>query len=268
MRINKDLALTYNGYLNTAMYDYNSIDGQEATDLFQEFNNRIGLVYQSLPAFFILDYIKKSYLLVSGSVKMVTGYCAEGFLEGGLEKLLTIYHPADFKVLNNQIFAENISFLKQIPQQEHGQYIFSNQFRLRQPDNSFSNLLQTGSYITSKETGLPLYNLGMVVDITNFKKDEHYMSHYIEKVTDDGNAKSKSLMIRNYFCTSEELAAFTNHEKTVLKYMADGLSSKMIADKLKRSINTINNHRQNMLKKSNTKNVAQLITYASKNHII
>jgi DNA-binding NarL/FixJ family response regulator len=38
--------------------------------------------------------------------------------------------------------------------------------------------------------------------------------------------------------------------------MADGLSSKMIAFKLRISENTIANHRDNMTRKTNTKNVA------------
>ncbi|QEC74380.1 helix-turn-helix transcriptional regulator [Arachidicoccus ginsenosidivorans] len=50
--------------------------------------------------------------------------------------------------------------------------------------------------------------------------------------------------------------------------MADGLSSKQIAGNLHISENTIANHRKNMLRKTSTGNVAQLIAYACKSSII
>ncbi|HEX3165392.1 MAG TPA: LuxR C-terminal-related transcriptional regulator, partial [Chitinophagaceae bacterium] len=54
----------------------------------------------------------------------------------------------------------------------------------------------------------------------------------------------------------------------VLKYLADGLSSKQIAGKLNISINTINNHRKKMLLKTNCKSSAELISYTAKHGIL
>jgi len=50
--------------------------------------------------------------------------------------------------------------------------------------------------------------------------------------------------------------------------MADGLSSKQIAGKLRISQNTVMNHRKNIMKKTNTKNAAELIKHAIINKII
>ena len=60
----------------------------------------------------------------------------------------------------------------------------------------------------------------------------------------------------------------TEKEMEVLKYMSKGLSSKQIADKLNKSIHTINNQRKNMLHKTNTDNLFQLLAYAIKNDFI
>ncbi|MBC7508933.1 MAG: response regulator transcription factor [Ferruginibacter sp.] len=50
--------------------------------------------------------------------------------------------------------------------------------------------------------------------------------------------------------------------------MADGFSSKQVAAKLKISENTVSNHRQNMLRKTNTKNVAELVAFCIRSRII
>ncbi len=57
-------------------------------------------------------------------------------------------------------------------------------------------------------------------------------------------------------------------EIEILKLVADGLSSKHVADKLFLSELTVNTHRRNMLKKTNQPNVAALVSYAKQNQWI
>ncbi len=52
---------------------------------------------------------------------------------------------------------------------------------------------------------------------------------------------------------------FTPREKEVLALIASGHSSKQIADKLCISINTVGNHRSNMLLKTGAKSSAELV---------
>jgi len=54
----------------------------------------------------------------------------------------------------------------------------------------------------------------------------------------------------------------TTREREILGRLADGLSRKQIAGKLFLSESTIANHRKNILKKTNTRNVAELISHA------
>ncbi|MEM7161147.1 MAG: LuxR C-terminal-related transcriptional regulator [Bacteroidota bacterium] len=57
----------------------------------------------------------------------------------------------------------------------------------------------------------------------------------------------------------------TKRELEVLQYLKEGLSSKMIADKLGIAKNTVDNFRSSLLKKSSAGNTAQLISVAQKN---
>lgn len=54
----------------------------------------------------------------------------------------------------------------------------------------------------------------------------------------------------------------TPREKTVLGYVAQGLSSRQIAAKLGLSVHTVINHRSNLMKKTGLHRVAQLSMYA------
>ncbi len=57
----------------------------------------------------------------------------------------------------------------------------------------------------------------------------------------------------------EQTAEITPREKEVLELVAQGFSTKQIADKLGISIRTVESHRINMLKKLNVSNTAELI---------
>jgi len=64
---------------------------------------------------------------------------------------------------------------------------------------------------------------------------------------------------------SENRAAFISpREKEVLKLVADGFSSKQIAERLFISSHTAISHRKNLIEKFNVKNTAQLIKRASR----
>lgn len=60
----------------------------------------------------------------------------------------------------------------------------------------------------------------------------------------------------------------SDRELEILKLVADGFSSKQVADKLFLSELTVNTHRRNMLKKTNQPNVAALVSYAKQNQWI
>jgi DNA-binding CsgD family transcriptional regulator len=55
----------------------------------------------------------------------------------------------------------------------------------------------------------------------------------------------------------------TRREIEVLELLAQGLPSKRIADVLYLSVNTVNNHRRNILEKTSTGNTAEALRYAT-----
>jgi DNA-binding CsgD family transcriptional regulator len=60
----------------------------------------------------------------------------------------------------------------------------------------------------------------------------------------------------------------TLKEKQILLLKAEGMSGKQIAAKLGIAENTVANHRKSLLKKTDCKNMAELIRYAMNNNIV
>jgi DNA-binding CsgD family transcriptional regulator len=263
MKFNNNVDFTWMGALHNAWYINDVTDEREIYALLENFKTFTQLPYRALPMFFVLNYTTRKYMFYSESAKFSLGYDARELLEGGLDIALHLVQKDYFKTFNEKVFPLNLQFLNNTPQQQHQDYVFSFTNQYRKKNGDMVELLQKGSFITSKETGLPLYSLGTIIDLTPYKKD-NVIVQSIERITNKG----EQLIETNYFYPFEEDTLLTKQEKNIVKWMADGLSSKMIANKLCISENTIANHRKNMLRKTNTRNVAQLIAFVIRYRII
>jgi DNA-binding NarL/FixJ family response regulator len=61
---------------------------------------------------------------------------------------------------------------------------------------------------------------------------------------------------------------FSDREWEVLKLICQGYATKHIADNLHLSISTVEEYRKSLLKKTNTKNTAELVDYAHRNGLV
>lgn len=60
----------------------------------------------------------------------------------------------------------------------------------------------------------------------------------------------------------------TDREIEIIQAIAEGLSNKMIADKLKLSTHTVNTHRKNIMSKLGVNNTAGIVMFAVKNQLL
>jgi len=118
-------------------------------------------------------------------------------------------------------------------------------------------------YVLSKDNKVPIYCVGIGIDISHFKKDD-FINHTIESI--DSTGQHIKLLEEQDYNTNQEVQ-FTPRETLIIHYLLEGCSSKQISEKLFISINTVNNHRQNILKKHNCSNIAQLMTFILKTNL-
>lgn len=77
------------------------------------------------------------------------------------------------------------------------------------------------------------------------------------------SAMQNNTVVKPINSNQKVLGILSKKEVEVLKFIADGKSSKDIAETLGLSIRTVSNHRANMLKKTNLNNTAELVRIAS-----
>ncbi|MEI7597174.1 MAG: response regulator transcription factor [Bacteroidota bacterium] len=90
-------------------------------------------------------------------------------------------------------------------------------------------------------------------------KKEKYFSDFVLDILLDKNTRN----------TEEEAKGnLTNKEIEIIRLLAQGLTTKDIAQQLFISHHTVNTHRKNILAKVQMKNTSELVTYAYKNGLI
>jgi len=260
--------ISYSDLLNRIYHRSKDISNNEVLLLLKQAQ---AIPHQLLPfkgIIHLIDYTQRRHVALSGEAKSLIGYDPEEVIESGLGFVIDIFQKDDFKIYDQIIFPQVAKFLRETPHEEHSSYIFSYSYRMKKPDGKWMNLFQQGSYITDARTKLPLYGIALVNDITPLKKDTS-MIFSIDKKQKGGNSLfyDSNIMTKYYFPEPEK-SMLSLREREILGRLADGFSSKQIAHKMHLSENTIANHRKNMLKKTNTKNIAELVKVAFQKGII
>ena len=81
------------------------------------------------------------------------------------------------------------------------------------------------------------------------------------------------MIVTGYLNQSQEPSSnnedlITSREREILQMLAEGRTNKEIAENLQISIKTVETHRANLMKKLKLKNIADLVLYAVRNHLI
>ncbi|HRH60615.1 MAG TPA: LuxR C-terminal-related transcriptional regulator, partial [Chitinophagaceae bacterium] len=214
----------------------------------------------------VADFTRKSFVFVHKGCHSVLGYPAKYLTEGGIDSLLGNLHPEDFEVVNNEIYKKNFGLLQTLKPEDVYNYVFCHSYRFKNKSGDYTTVLQKLSYLLSPDNK-PIGAVGCISDIS-MCSNGNQMVHLIEHINQNEADKSKEVIYKNYFFHDLENTVISKRETEILKWLSEGLISKEIADKLDISVNTVNNHRKNMLQKTNSKNVAELLLYAVSQHII
>lgn len=263
------LKTTYTSFLNSKNSHLSSHLQENAGRLIEYFRPAKLSHSAFAPVVFLVDYATKKYVHVEESCFDLLGFTASYFLETGLEEYLSRWHKADFHIMDTKVFPANMAFLNHLLAQEFNNYLFSYNYRFLTAADSYVTVLQRFSYIAGPDEAAPLGVIGVIFDITHFKNDLSIV-HTIEKTVNIEGERVNELVFKKVYPVVEEAKKrlLSKREIEVVQLMAKGLSSKQIAAHTHLSINTINNHRKNMLSKTACKSSSELITYALKHGFV
>jgi len=228
---------------------------------FTAFNKNLFL-RNNTPYTYILDYKTNRYLNMTDNF---AGYESECFTKYGVDHTREILHAKHLQLLNREIFPDRLNILSGIYPDEHQNYIFSYTLVIRNSDGEYCKVLQKNCFI-SDENGNPLFSMGILSYITDFHFDNRVIQT-VHKIGQNGQQEFQDHLKKIYFLNEED-KLFSKREREVLYLMSDGLSNKMIGDKLCIAEKTVKNHRSNMQDKTGTTNGIALVTFAHRAGLI
>jgi Response regulator containing a CheY-like receiver domain and an HTH DNA-binding domain len=210
----------------------------------------------------LIDYSQKKYLHTSQNTEDITGYNSSDF-PNGPESQVSKMHPDDRQIFTEHLFPDIIHYLLTLPISEYERYRFSFSYRYFRKDSSMTHLLQQSTYLEPTSDGKPLLNMVVFSDIGDFKTDDRM----ILTISYLAGTKGYIPIFKKHY-TAQEYSHISGRELQILRLSMEGLSSKLIAEKLYLSIHTVKNHKRNMMDKTSSRNISELIHYAVKNKLI
>lgn len=257
----KQKLLSYKQFLKQAQKSADNTDIELIEILLHKVKPLLNTHMPFAPVVFGIDYQTHKYLFWKNNHNEFGGYPTDFYLNEGHRGVVNMVTPSHLNVVSDKIFPETLEALR-LTLPSHS-IVSSFNYKGKTIDGKDFNAYQKCTYVLSKQTGLPLYCVGIVMDITSFKKD-NFISHTIESLNTENN---KIQLLSEFTYNPDPEVSFTPKETLVIHYLLDGYSSKQIADKLHISINTVHNHRQNILKKASCSNVAQLMAFVLKDNL-
>lgn len=211
--------------------------------------------------FSVLDLDKNIYLLKSSRFKMMLGYINPEDIENDdMELFHRIIHPADLPfVLKTE--NEAYMFYKNLPSSEKKDFKLVYDFRVKNTEGIYMRFMHQFVVLEQDRIGkswLALIVTDLIAERATNDKPQRRMI----------NIKTGKLYLFNNDDTFNSGTLLTKRETEILGLIAQGSDSKDISERLFISINTVNNHRQNILSKTRSENTAQALLYAKRIGII
>ncbi len=224
-----------------------------------ELLQRLSEVERSVYA--IYDMNKGNYLLKSSEQVKLFGD-AQADIDGKYDAsvLFGNIHPDD---LNFVLETDNMTyrFFSELPADEKKDYKLVYDFRIQNREGKFLRYMHQVIILELDKKGkswLSLIITDMLPEQTSNEKCQRRMI----------NMKTGKLYL---FTSDDDLNSeilLTKREREILDLIARGYDSKNISEKLFISVNTVNNHRQNILRKTRSENTSQALLYARRLGII
>jgi DNA-binding CsgD family transcriptional regulator len=254
MKHNQTLVSCYEDFMELCS-SFRLLDRKHNLDEFLKFVHA-GIFNQVPFGSSLIDYSSGKYLYMSNNTEEILSYSKEDYMFG-LEFQYNNLLTEDRKIFNLHIFPDILQFLSTIPVNEYKLYRFSFNYRFYRKDGCIMKLLQHSTYLDPSPCGRPLLNRVIYSDITHFKNDGQM------SLTISYQSKGRGFIpvFKKRYNPQPE-TNISRRELEVLKLCLQGLSSKLIADKLFLSVHTVKNHKRNMMEKTASKNISEVISYA------
>jgi DNA-binding CsgD family transcriptional regulator len=237
----KDYSLFFRFFETYCMSGFTGIDPNDPLmaelDHWMENNNQL---------FYIADAVLLDIQFISKGVHRMFGLKPDKVTAGFF---LTTTHPDDLR-RHHLARAKLLNRAQEIYIKKQGTNIISSNFRAEKPEGGIANYLYQGYSFYSKVPYESVFLILVITDISGFDtihKGFHFYS---------GNDRQFFRFPDDELLMSGMI--FSHTEFRIIE-LIEGLSSKDIAQKVFRSLHTINTHRRNIMRKSGKTSMTEVI---------
>ena len=208
----------------------------------------------------IFNYKTGIYEYISEGIRSELGHCTEQFIGNtGVDHVYALLMPEHGRFLVDTIAPRMMDYLiKNVTPETGKNYCYNSCLKIRNTDNEHFWYLLNTVIIQTCDNGFPLRTMLTCTNIHQYKKDE-YVYYNLKKKDQSGIFFTVFDGIANKDMDAINLTA---RELEILNLIGEGFSNKQIAYKLFVSLNTINTHRKNILRKTDCKGAAELTRFA------
>jgi len=222
-----------------------------------EINKKLLNIFQHGEFYYYIFNLKTTaFDFLSPEISNILGYSIE---EIDVSLILNSIHPEDQPFFLN-FEREVMTFFAALSIHQIPNYKVSYDYRIKKKDGNYIRILQQVITINYDKDGQILKTLGVHTNISHIKLTGKPTLSFIGLL---GEPSYYNVQVNEIFKVSD--LQISKREREILCLLVDGEISKKIGLILNISMHTVNTHRRNLLSKTLTNNIAELITKAIKN---
>lgn len=200
--------------------------------------------------FYIIDFYDMSLSNISPAIADIHGFDPKTVC---FDDILGTIHPDDIEFISRAEASILNFFYTNIGEEKLTNYKMNYSFRSRMKNGEYCMLNHQAIILTLDPNGGFGKSLNIHTRIDHLTKNNTYQYSMI------GLKDEPSYMNIDVFQDIQCFSEFSKREIDIIKHIAEGFDNNEIADALFISVNTVKQHRKNILKKSNSRNTSQLI---------
>lgn len=209
----------------------------------------------------ICNYTTGLYEYVSDSIQSHLGYDLKGYSSEELSNFIfsTIVHPQHGDFLLNRILPPIFQYFKENSTMVNGtDFRYTCCMKMKNIHDVYEWYLVDTVIIEVSDTGFPVRTLITCTNINQFKKDECIYYNIVKKNSDG----VYEVMLEGVANNIKDDYKLTAREIEIINLIAQGNTNNQIAQKLFISLNTVQTHRKNILRKTKCNGTAELTNFA------